>query len=130
MMKTSSWYRSKLPRKQTGASLFAIIVVMTLLALIILSGLKISPAYMDDAVIGNTINNLVETEEIEGMSLREIRTYVARTMQANRISFSNDYLEEVEENGVDYIQVRYESRVALFSNIDAVVKFDYLVEIE
>ena len=55
-MKTSSWYRSNLPRKQTGASLFAIIVVMTLLAVIIISALKISPAYMDDAVISNAIN--------------------------------------------------------------------------
>ena len=129
-MKTSSWYRSNLPRKQTGASLFAIIVVMTLLAVIIISALKISPAYMDDAVISNAINNLVETDEIEGMSMREVRQYVARTMQANRVSFSGDYLEEVEEGGVDYIQVQYESRVSLFSNIDAVVKFDYLVEIE
>ena len=85
---------------------------------------------MDDAVISNAINNLVETDEIEGMSMREIRQYVARTMQANRVSFSGDYLEEVEEGGVDYIQVQYESRVSLFSNIDAIVKFDYLIETE
>jgi hypothetical protein len=134
-MKTSRCNRSRLSRlsklpKQAGASLFAIIVVMTLLAIIIVSGLKISPAYMDNSVISTAINNLVENDEIDGMSLREIRTYVGRTMQTNGARFSNDYIEEVEEGGVDYIQVRYESRVTLFSNIDAIVKFDYLIETE
>jgi hypothetical protein len=105
-------------------------VVMVLLSIIIISALKISPAYMDDAVISNAINSLVESDEIEAMSMREIRTYVSRSMQTNNADFDSESIDEVEQGGVDYIQVRYESRVTLFSNIDAVVKFDYLIEIE
>ena len=131
-MKTSRRFPLRQPKlsKQKGASMFAIIVVMVLLAVIIISGLKISPAYMDDAVLSNAINSLVESDEIEAMSMREIRSYVSRSMQTSNADFEGDSIEEVEEGGVDYIQVRYESRVPLFSNIDAVVKFDYLIEIE
>ena len=130
-MKTAKRLPLRQPKisNQKGASLFAIIVVMTLLAVIILSGLKISPAYMDDAVIGNAINNLIESNEIDEMSLREIRTYVSRSMQTSGAEFSGESIEEVEEGGVDYIQVIYESRVPLFGNIDAVVKLDYLIEL-
>ncbi len=114
--------------RQKGASLYALIVVMTLLGILILAGLKLSPAYMDNMVIKNSIENLKESGELEDMSLRDIRRYVTRTAQTNGGSFRSDGIDQVEENGVDYISVEYESRVAMFFNIDAVVKFNYRIE--
>lgn len=113
---------------QKGASLFAIIVVMTLLGIIILAGLKIAPAYMDNQVVKTAIENLKSSGEIEGMSIREIRTYVTRTMQTNGARFDGNSIEIIEEGGVDFVEVRYESRVEMFDTIDAVVKFDYRIE--
>lgn len=113
---------------QKGASLFAIIVVMTLLGIIILAGLKIAPAYMDNQIIKTAIENLKSSGEIDDMSLREIRTYVTRTMQTNGARFDGNSIELVEEGNVDYLEVRYESRVEMFETIDAVVKFDYRIE--
>lgn len=114
--------------KQKGASLYALIVVMTLLGILILAGLKLSPAYMDDMVVKNAIENLMESGELENMSLRDIRRYVTRTVQTNGGNFESDSIDQVEEGGVDYIAVEYESRVAMFLNIDAIVKFNYRVE--
>ena len=114
--------------KQKGASLYALIVVMTLLGILILAGLKLSPAYMDDMVVKNAIENLKESGELENMSLRDIRRYVTRTVQTNGGNFESDSIDQVEEGGVDYIAVEYESRVAMFLNIDAIVKFNYRVE--
>jgi len=114
--------------KQKGVSLYALIVVMTLLGILILAGLKLSPAYMDDMVVKNAIENLKESGELENMSLRDIRRYVTRTVQTNGGNFESDSIDQVEEGGVDYIAVEYESRVAMFLNIDAIVKFNYRVE--
>ena len=114
--------------KQKGASLYALIVVMTLLGILILAGLKLSPAYMDDMVVKNAIENLKESGELEDMSLRDIRRYVTRTVQTNGGNFESDSIDQVEEGGVDYIAVEYESRVAMFLNIDAIVKFSYRIE--
>ena len=115
-------------KAQQGASLYALIVVMTLLGIIILAGLKIAPAYMDDQVISNALQNLKESGELSKMSLRDVRTYVTRTAQTNGGSFASDGIDQVEEGGIDYLVVDYESRVPMFSNIDAVVKFNYRIE--
>jgi len=114
--------------RQKGASLYALIVVMTLLGILILAGLKLSPAYIDDMVVKNAIENLKESGELEDMSLRDIRRYVTRTVQTNGGNFASDSIDQVEEGGVDYIAVEYESRVAMFLNIDAIVKFSYRIE--
>jgi len=114
--------------KQKGASLYALIVVMILLGILILAGLKLSPAYIDDMVVKNAIENLKESGELEDMSLRDIRRYVTRTVQTNGGNFASDSIDQVEEGGVDYIAVEYESRVAMFLNIDAIVKFSYRIE--
>jgi len=114
--------------KQKGASLYALIVVMTLLGILILAGLKLSPAYIDDMVVKNAIENLKESGELEDMSLRDIRRYVTRTVETNGGNFASDSIDQVEEGGVDYIAVEYESRVAMFLNIDAIVKFSYRIE--
>ena len=114
--------------KQKGASLYALIVVMILLGILILAGLKLSPAYIDDMVVKNAIENLKESGELEDMSLRDIRRYVTRTVQTNGGNFASDSIDQVEEGGVDYIAVEYESRVAMFLNIDAIVKFSDRIE--
>lgn len=116
------------PEAQRGASIYAMLVVMTLLGLIIFTGLKLSPAYLDNSAVNNAIGNLQESGELHSMSLRDIRTYVSRTMQANGANWDSDNIDQVEEGGVEYLVLDYESRVPLFANIDAVVKFNKRIE--
>jgi|GEM_PF-183743 hypothetical protein len=127
-MKTQSRSFKPGPASQKGASLYALIFVMTLLGIIIFAGLKISPAYIDDRIISNSLRNMRDEGELAKLSLRDIRTRISRTMMANGASWSADYIDQVELNGVDYIQVQYEKRVEMFWNIDAIVKFDYMVQ--
>jgi len=127
-MKTQSRSFKPGPASQKGASLYALIFVMTLLGIIIFAGLKISPAYIDDRIISNALRNMRDEGELAKLSLRDIRTRISRTMMANGASWSADYIDQVELNGVDYIQVQYEKLVEMFWNIDAIVKFDYMVQ--
>jgi len=127
-MKTQSRSFKPGPASQKGASLYALIFVMAMLGIIIFAGLKISPAYIDDRIISNALRNMRDEGELAKLSLRDIRARISRTMMANGASWSADYIDQVELNGVDYIQVQYEKRVEMFWNIDAIVKFDYMVQ--
>jgi len=115
------------PARQKGATLYALIVVMTLLGIIIFAGLKISPAYIDDRIISTTLENMRAEGELASAPLSEIRRRVSRTMIANGANWQSDSLDQVEQGGVNYIEVKYETRVPMFWNIDAIVKFDYRV---
>ena len=83
---------------------------------------------MDDQIVTNAVNNLKEDEELDGMSLRDVRTYVSRTDQANRLNFSSDGIDQGEEEGIEHIQVEYEILVPMFCNIDRIVKFNHRIE--
>ena len=85
------------PAAQRGASLYAMIVVMTLLGILIFAGLKISPAYLDNQVIKNALQNLKDSGELERMPLRDVRAYVTRTMQANGVDFDSDSIDQACE---------------------------------
>ena len=116
------------PVAQQGATLYALIVVMTLLGIIIFAGLKISPAYIDDQIISNSLDNMKDEGELASLPLREIRTRISRTMIANGANWDSDSIDQVEEGGVEYITVQYEKRVEMFWNIDAVMKFNYRIQ--
>ena len=116
------------PASQQGAGYYALIVVLTLLGIIIYSGLKVAPAYVNDQIITTAINNLKESGELTKMPLRDVRTRVTRTMQANGEDFDSDNIDQVEEGDVEYIVVEYEARQPLFANMDVIVKFNHRIE--
>ena len=120
---------SRTPGSQTGASILAIFVVMTLLGIMLMTALKIAPAYLDDQIIKTAVKNLGESGELEQMSQRDFRTYISRTMQTNSVNFNTENIELVRDNGRQTVNVDYESRVPLFGNIDAMVKFNYSIDL-
>ena len=115
------------PARQQGAGYYALIVVLTLLGVIIYSGLKVAPAYVNDQIISTTLDNLRDSGDLAKMPLRDIRQHITRTMQANGESFDSDSIDQVEEGNVDYIVVKYESRRPLFYNMEVLVKFNHRV---
>jgi len=117
----------QLPGSQQGAGYYALIVVLTLFGVMIYAGLKVAPAYVNDQIVMTAIDNLHDSGELKTMSLREIRTHVTRTMQANGERFNSDSIDQVEDGREDYIVIDYETRLPLFYNIDVVVKFDHRI---
>lgn len=118
----------QLPARQKGAGYYALIVVLTLLGIMIFTGLKVAPAYVNDQIVQTSIENLQTSGELKKMPLRDIRAHVARTMQANGESFDSDNIDQVEEGNTDFIVVDYETRLPLFGNIDVVAKFKHRYE--
>lgn len=112
------------PEKQSGASLWGVMLLVGLIGLVLTIALKIAPAYIDNAVIVNAMEGVIANNDIRTMNIAEIRTDVMRTVNTNRVNFSSANIKVTRENNVEYIDINYESRVHIMYNIDAVVTFE------
>ena len=116
--------------KQVGASFYGTVMLLILVGLTLLFGLKVTPAYMDNNVIGNAMAGMANND-LANMSITEVRRNLGRTMQTNNIEgFDMGNVQEVNVDGTDYIDINYESRVHLFYNIDIVVVFENRFPVE
>lgn len=112
------------PEKQSGASLWGVMLLVGLIGLVLTIALKIAPAYIDNAVIVNAMEGVIANNDIRTMNIAEIRTDVMRTVNTNRVNFSSANIKVTRENNVEYIDINYESRVHIMYNIDAIVTFE------
>ncbi len=114
--------------KSQRGSIYTTMILVALFGLVILATLKVAPAYIDDNAISGTIENMAETPEFADMSLADVRSGLMRTLNTNRIDFDASNVVLVKEGANEYIDVNYESRKALFYNIEAVVIFSHRFE--
>jgi len=112
------------PASQRG-SIYTTMIMVALLGFVLLSALKVAPAYLDNNVIINTMDGISSNNDIAAMSIGDIRTSLMRTLNTNRIEgFDASNVVVAREGAEEYIDINYETRVTLFYNIDAIVKFE------
>lgn len=111
--------------QQSGASFFAIVIVLVLVGLFLLSALKVAPSYMDNNVIVNAMEGIASNNDMREMSLADIRGELQKSLLTNSIrDFSMANVVLTREGNLNYIDINYESRVPLFYNISVVVSFE------
>lgn len=112
------------PARQRG-SIYTTMIMVALLGFVLLAALKVAPAYMDNNVVTNAMEGIRTNNDIAAMSIGEIRTSLMRTLNTNRIEgFDAANVVVAREGAQEYIDINYETRVTLFYNIDAIVKFE------
>jgi hypothetical protein len=114
--------------KAQRGSVYTTMILVALFAVVILAGLKIVPAYIDDSAVNSTMESMAATAEFETMDIADIRSSLMKTLNTNRINFDANNVVIVKENGGEYVDVNYESRKPLFYNIEAVVVFKHRYE--
>ena len=111
------------PKQQRG-SIYTTLILVAMFALFLISALKIAPAYMDNGIIRDAMEGIAATNDMETMSIAEIRTALMRTLNTNSVeNFDAENVVLVREGGEEFIDINYESRAPLFYNIEAVVVF-------
>lgn len=112
-------------QEQRGASIYTTLIVVALVGVVLLAGLKIVPAYLDNNVIVNAMEGVIANNDIRTMGIGEIRTEVMRTVNVNGIrDFDALNIQLVREGAREYVDINYDARVHLFYNIDALVSFE------
>lgn len=122
---TNNFYKFNPLRRQKGASVFAIIILLVMVGMFLLSALKVAPSYMDNNVIVNAMDGTINNNDFESMSIAEVRSNLQRSLVTNNIrEFDSSSVVLTREGNNNFVDINYESRVPLFYNTDIVVTFE------
>ncbi|WP_372747793.1 DUF4845 domain-containing protein [Litorivivens sp.] len=118
----------QLRSKQTGMGLIPLAVIISVAALLGLCTFRLAPIYLDHITIRQIVKNAAEDPDRRGMTASEIRKSMQGAFITNRVeTIQLRDIKFTSERNVIIMDARYEVRVPLLYNIDAVVKFDNLL---
>jgi len=121
-----SVYRSN----ERGASILATLIVIMVAGVFFTVGFKLYTPYMDHWTIKSIVENLTLDQDEIKKPIPEIRRDIERRLHINQVRLPEreDLKIEVKE-GVLHFDLKYERRVPMFHNVDAVVKFEEHFEV-
>lgn len=112
-------------KSQRGASIYSMIMLGALMGLVLIAVLRLVPPYLDNNVIINAMEGIIANNDMSEISITQIRTDVIRSINVNGMrNFDPSNIQLTMENGREYVDINYESRVDIFYNIDAIVSFE------
>jgi NurA-like 5'-3' nuclease len=117
--------KRQFPATQRGSFYTGLVMILVFGGLLTVA-LKMAPSYIDDRVLNSTMTEMEESGELKNLALGETRTKLKSSLDRNGIdNFDTRAVEQVKEGNLDFIEVKYETRVHLFWNIDAVMVFNH-----
>ena len=116
-------------RYQRGLTGLGWLSVILFFGFSVLCFARVAPPYYDNWQIRNSLETLGElriTEnEFEGVNDAQIKTHLSKFFRVNGLSSSFlDDLKITRKKGRAYVDLNWERRVNLISNIDVVVSFE------
>ncbi|HET8706085.1 MAG TPA: DUF4845 domain-containing protein [Pseudomonadales bacterium] len=116
--------------KQRGASMYSILIIGALVIYFAITAIKIGPAYLDDYQVKRVLENAAKEYSDGNVTKSQIRDSIGKGFDVNNINGINTKDVAVEEErGTVMLSLDYEVRIAMFYNIDAIVKFSHRVPV-
>lgn len=113
-----------MPAKQRGLSFSGFIFGAVILVLVATTGMKLIPAYMQDAKIGNLFTVIANDPEMQKASLRDIRMSFSKRASIDGINAINAEDIEITSNGGRLVlSASYAVKVPLVANISLYMDF-------
>ena len=110
---------------QRGASLLSTLLVLIVVGVFFSVGFKLFTPYKDHATINSIMTNMVSDPEELTVSIREMRSNLDKRFLINQVKLPNREALDIRlEEGVLYFDLKYEVRVPMFYNVDALVTFE------
>lgn len=116
---------------QRGASALTVLIMVLFFGSLLILGMRLGPAYMNDITIREALESLDDIEGLSRMAPAQIRILIGRRLSVNNIRGFDDKAVTVDKNGdLVVINIDYEVRNNLFSNVDAVIHFQHNYEMK
>ena len=112
--------------KQRGASMPLVVLFIAMTSIILTIAFKLYPAYYEHWLIEAVMESLEKDSKIESMSINALENNFETRLLTNNVrefDVSEGFFAEKTDNSV-YLAVEYEVRIPMYSNIDAVLKFE------
>lgn len=115
-------------RKQAGLSMIGFLLVAALVAMAVLVGVKVAPAYIEFYSLKNILKNMVNDHDLQTASVAEIkRSFDNRAVIASVSTRSGD-LTISKEGGSLTIGTSYSVKVPLAGNVSACLDFEAVAQ--
>ncbi len=116
--------------RQQGLTFISWVVILSMLGMVILVGLKITPVYLEHFAIRKTLESLKDEPLISRKPVTEIRKMLMRRMDMNSIyDLTKDEVLIKRAGGVTTITVQYEERRTVVGNLSLVMTFEDKIEL-
>ncbi|MHB1587656.1 MAG: DUF4845 domain-containing protein [Acidiferrobacteraceae bacterium] len=117
-------------RRQTGITLFGMVLVVFVVVFFTLLVLKLLPAYLNNFKVKSDLKNLVQQPNASRLSMSEIMDGLERRFEIDEVSYVHlsKNLTVTRIAGGKRIVIRYSVLVPMFYNVSAIVNFDDHVE--
>ncbi len=117
-------------KQQQGMTFIGWLIVLGLIAFFAILVLRLVPSYLEYFKVESTLESLKNEPDITGKAPAEIRSLISRRFSVNDVEHvtARD-VKVTRDGGRTIISIKYEVRVPIMGNVDAVTKFDKSVEI-
>ncbi len=117
-------------RSQRGASALSIIVILGMAAVILTIAFKLYPAFYENWQIELVVDSFEDERGLDELSVNDIERNFQKRLTTNNVrDFKmKDNVEITMEDDTLYIDVDYEVRIPMYSNVDAIVSFQKSLE--
>jgi hypothetical protein len=111
--------------RQRGVSLSGLLVWSVLLILVAIGGMKIIPAYVQDAEIRSILSTIANDPEMQGVQSKDIRESFSKRAMMNNINVvtAND-IEIVKDARGLSLSISYQVKIPLIGNASLLLEFN------
>ena len=114
-----------MPAQQRGITFGGFVFGAFVLVVVGIFGLKLIPAYMEDAQIKTVFNAIAHDPDMQKATPRDIRNSFERRSSIDGIkSIKAEYIEITSENGKPYLSASYSVKVPLGGNVSILMEFN------
>jgi hypothetical protein len=114
---------------QSGLSMIGFLLVAILVALAVLTGFKLTPAYIEYYSIRNVLNTIVSDPDMRNASVAEIKRSFSNRAVISSISVINaSDLDISKDGGTLTIGTSYSVKVPLAGNVSACLDFEVVAQ--
>lgn len=118
-------------QRQRGLSLLGILLLLIALGFVLLCFFRLSPAYLDNMYVRDALKSLAEDhpDDLANLTKGEVAQILSNYYTINNVRGEPaKALEVIRRADKILIQVNYEVRVPLVANVDAVMKFENVLD--
>lgn len=101
-----------------GALIFAAITVM-----------KLWSPYYDDFAVAKAVENMKSDPAVAGMNANDMLASLNKRLQISGVTLVKEDVKIAKDDSGIQMDIRYERRVPMYGNVDAIVKFNHSLKI-
>ena len=116
-------------KAQRGMSFFSLMIILIVAGVFLSVGFKLYPPYWDHSLVTSMMEELVEQPDTKTDSPSETRSKINKRLRINQVKLPQTAITIDEKEGIKTLTLKYDVIVPMFSNVDAIVKFNEQYEV-